>query len=95
MNGSAPTGRCTTFGTPARCRFRDKNLTLRDVQVILGHAHLTTTQVYLEEDDHEIIRRVHQHLTAQEEPTPRPSPAVVPDGYAEADLAVLLGEATR
>jgi integrase len=71
----------------------DKNLTLRDVQVILGHAHLTTTQVYLEEDDHEVIRRVHQHLAAQEEPTPPPSRAAVPDGYAAADLAVLLGEA--
>ena len=71
----------------------DKDLTLRDVQVILRHAHLTTTQVYLEEDDHEVIRRVHQHLAAQEEPTPPPSRAAVPDGYAAADLAVLLGEA--
>ncbi|QDY12002.1 site-specific integrase [Micromonospora sp. HM134] len=71
---------------------RDKNLTLRDVQVILGHAHLTTTQVYLEEDDHEVIRRVHQHLTAKEEPAPQTSRASMPDGYAEADLAVLLGE---
>jgi integrase/recombinase XerD len=71
---------------------RDKNLNLRDVQVILGHAHLTTTQVYLEEDDDEVIRRVHQHLTAKEVPAPKPSRAAVPDGYAEADLAVLLGE---
>jgi integrase/recombinase XerD len=70
----------------------DKNLNLRDVQVILGHAHLTTTQVYLEEDYDQVIRRVHQHLTAQQVPTPQPTRTAVPDGYAEADLAVLLGE---
>ena len=46
-------------------------------------------------DRHEVIRRVHQHLTAQKEPAPQPSSAAVPDGYAEADLAVLLGKAAR
>lgn len=70
----------------------DKNLNLRDVQVILGHAHLTTTQVYLEEDDDEVIRRVHQHVTAKDVPAPQPSRSAVPDGDAEADLGVLLGE---
>jgi len=49
--------------------------------------------VPVEEDDHEVIRRVHQHLTAKEEPAPQPSRAAVPGGYAQADLAVLLGEA--
>ena len=44
---------------------RDKTLSLKDVQVILGHAHLSTTaDVYLAEDYVEVVRRVRQHLAA-------------------------------
>jgi integrase/recombinase XerD len=69
---------------------RDKNLSLRDIQAIMGHAHLTTTQIYLEEDDHEVIARVQEHLAQRKEraaATPRPVAA----DYDAADLAVLFG----
>jgi hypothetical protein len=70
---------------------RDPSLTLRDVQTILGHAHLTTTQVYIEDDDQAVIGRVRQHLADTQGAVPsRP-----PQGYDVAALAVLFGEVTR
>lgn len=56
--------------TAAVRMIRDENLTLRDVQTILGHAHLSSTQVYLEEDD-EVIRRVSQHLAERDDASRR------------------------
>lgn len=70
---------------------RDDRLSLRDVQTILGHAHLNTTQTYLTVDDAEVIARVQDFLNQPRPPataTPTPAP-----GYDPADLAVLLGEA--
>ncbi len=69
---------------------RDQGLSLRDVQVILGHAHLTTTQIYLEEDDHEVIARVREHLAGREERAKAAAPLVAA-GYDTGDLAVLFG----
>lgn len=68
---------------------RSQRLFLTDVQVILGHAHLTTTQVYLVEDDDEILRRVHRHLADRNEAAVAPKPLAV--GYDADDLAILLG----
>lgn len=68
---------------------RSQKLSLRDVQVILGHAHLTTTQVYLVEDDDEVLRRVHRYLAGRDEAAEAPEPVAV--GYDADDLAVLLG----
>ncbi|MEU1813482.1 tyrosine-type recombinase/integrase [Micromonospora aurantiaca (nom. illeg.)] len=72
---------------------RDQNLSLRDVQTILGHAHIATTQIYLEDDDAEVIKRVRQHhaerqaIAAAHPALPR-QPAA---GYDPADMAVLFG----
>ncbi len=74
----------------------DENLSLRDVQTVLGHANLTTTQIYLEADDREVIARVRRHLADREAPAaapPMPSPAGA--GYDPADLSVLFGVAGR
>lgn len=67
---------------------RARGVSVRDVQVILGHAHLSTTQIYLDEDDTEVIARVHRHLAERAHPPAAPRPA---PGYDRADLAVLLG----
>lgn len=68
---------------------RDEHLSLRDVQVILGHAHLSTTaDVYLAEDEQNVVSRVSQYLTARDQRQPLPPVAA---GYDPADLAVLLG----
>ena len=55
---------------------------------LTGHAHLSTTQIYLELDDGEVIARVHRHLAEREHPPAPPRPAA---GYDRDDLAVLLG----
>ncbi|MGE7439756.1 tyrosine-type recombinase/integrase [Kitasatospora sp. NPDC001175] len=70
---------------------RDRNLTLLDVQTILGHAHLSTTaDVYLLEDEAVVIRRVAEHLAQREERARQPVTPVAA-GYHAADLAVLFG----
>jgi integrase/recombinase XerD len=75
---------------------RDEALSLRDVQVILGHAHLSTTaDVYLVEEEGEVIRRVAGHLAGQGGRGAAPAPEPAAGGYQAADLAVLLGGLAR
>jgi integrase len=69
----------------------DPALPLTDVQHVLGHAHLTTTQIYLTPRREDVIRRVLAHhagqtarRAAQVEPTPAP-------GYRPETLDVLFG----
>ncbi|TDZ45713.1 Tyrosine recombinase XerD [Mycobacteroides franklinii] len=69
----------------------DRNVSLRDVQTILGHAHLeTTAEVYLVEDERHTVERVAEHLARLAEPKPQPAP--VGEGYSAGDLAVLFGK---
>lgn len=70
---------------------RDEALSMRDVQTILGHAHLSTTaDVYLVEDEDQVIRRVQQHLIEREQRAQQ-SPTPVAVGYDSNDLSVLFG----
>jgi integrase/recombinase XerD len=70
---------------------RDEALSMRDVQTILGHAHLSTTaDVYLVEDEAKVVRRVQQHLAEHERRVQQPAPAPAV-GYDDADLSVLFG----
>lgn len=69
----------------------DPALPLTDVQFVLGHARLTTTQIYLTPRKEEVIRRVlthHAEQVRQAERRGRPTPA---DGYRPETLNVLFG----
>jgi integrase len=70
---------------------RDKQLSLRDIQTILGHAHLTTTEAYLVEDDHEVITRIREHHTERAVAPSTPYPPIPAVEYDAADLDVLFG----
>jgi integrase/recombinase XerD len=70
---------------------RDEALSMRDVQTILGHTHLSTTaDVYLVKDEDQVIRRVQQHLIEREHRAQQPLPTVAA-GYDSDDLSVLFG----
>ena len=69
----------------------DPALPLTDVQLVLGHAQLTTTQIYLTPRKEEVIRRVlahHAEQTRQAAGRARPAPA---PGYRPEVLDVLFG----
>jgi site-specific recombinase XerD len=69
----------------------DPSLPLTDVQFVLGHAQLTTTQIYLTPRKEEVIRRVlahHAEQTRQAAARSRPAPA---PGYRPESLDVLFG----
>ena len=68
---------------------RDGQLSLTDVQWVLGHAHLTTTEIYLTPTRDEVIEGVLAHHARQSrvrETPPQPAP-----GYDPQSLSVLFG----
>jgi site-specific recombinase XerD len=70
---------------------RDETLTMRDVQTILGHAHLSTTaDTYMVEDQQHVIRRVAKFLSQREEADGQPPPVAA--GYDSAALSILFGK---
>jgi integrase len=71
----------------------DPALPLTDVQLVLGHAQLTTTQIYLTPRKEEVIRRVLAHHAEQvRQAAARTRPAPAP-GYRPETLDVLFGNA--
>lgn len=76
--------------TAAQRMVADPAMSLTDVQWVLGHAHLTSTEIYLEPREAEVVARVLEHHHRRvEAPPPLPSP-----GYRPEVLATLFGEAT-
>jgi integrase len=72
----------------------DPALPLTDVQFVLGHALLSTTQIYLTPRKEEVIRRVLAHHAEQtRQATERARPAPAP-GYRPETLEVLFGSRT-
>jgi integrase/recombinase XerD len=69
---------------------RDESLTIRDVQVILGHQHVDTTAgTYLIEEQADIARRVLAHLVERGRRAVTPPPVAA--GYDPADFQTLFG----
>jgi integrase len=67
----------------------DPALPLTDVQFVLGHAQLTTTQIYLTPRKEDVIRRVLNHHAEQtRQAAERAKPALAP-GYRPETLDVL------
>jgi hypothetical protein len=69
----------------------DPKLPLTDVQFVLGHALLTTTQLYLTPRKQDVIRRILAHheqqsRNAAQRAVPQPAP-----GYRPESLQVLFG----
>lgn len=78
--------------TAAQRMVDDPGLSLSDVQWVLGHAHLSTTQIYLRPREEEVVARVLQHHQERRDNSRTNSPAV--HGAYRADvLAALLGDA--
>jgi integrase len=69
----------------------DPALPLTDVQLVLGHAQLSTTQIYLTPRKEQVIRRVLAHHGEQtRRAAERARPAAAP-GYRPESLQVLFG----
>ena len=69
----------------------DPSMPLTDVQYVLGHARLTTTQIYITPRKEDVIARVLAHHSARDRVEQPPPPA---PGYSPETLAVLFGKAT-
>lgn len=68
---------------------RDPHMSLTDVQWVAGHAHITSTEIYLEPSPDEVVTHVLAHHARQaRRPATPPPPA---PGYRPEVLAALLG----
>jgi site-specific recombinase XerD len=72
---------------------RDRELSLTDVQWVLGHAHLTTTEIYLTPTRDEVIEGVLAHHARQSRVREAPPPPPAP-GYNPQSLSVLFGRSS-
>lgn len=74
----------------AKRMLRDPQMTLADVQWVLGHAHITTTEIYTAPTPDEVIAHVLAHHNRQRAHQERP-PAPPAPGYRPEVLATLFG----
>lgn len=75
--------------TAAHRMARDPQMPLTDVQWVLGHAHLSTTQRYLNPVTEDVISEVLVFHARQREHDPAAAPAA---GYRAGSLRILFGE---
>jgi site-specific recombinase XerC len=68
---------------------RDPEMPITDVQWILGHAHISSTQIYVQPTSDDVVRNVLAYHRRQAEPKPPPQPAA---GYRAETLGTLFGE---
>jgi len=74
----------------AKRMVRDPDLTLADVQWVLGHAHITTTEIYTAPTPDEVIAQVLAHHERQRTQRAKP-PAPPAPGYRPEVLTTLFG----
>jgi len=74
----------------AKRMVRDPHLTLADVQWVLGHAHITTTEIYTAPTPDEVIAHVLAHHERRRTGQASP-PAPLAPGYRPEVLAALFG----
>lgn len=72
----------------------DPLVSLTDVQFVLGHAQLSTTQIYVTPRQEDVVRRVLAHHASRAQRAAAPPPPPAP-GYDPTTLAVLFGESRR
>jgi len=70
---------------------QDPEMSLTDVQWVLGHAHVTTTQLYTTPDQDEVIASVLAHHERRARRGPAPSSPPTAAGYNPDSLSVLFG----
>lgn len=73
----------------------DPTLPLTDVQFVLGHAQLTTTQLYIAPRQEDVIRRVLAHHAEQSRRAKEHEPEALAPGYSSEILDVLFGRGVR
>lgn len=74
----------------------DPGVPLVDVQVVLGHAHLSTTQRYLKPRLEQVVAQIREHHQRQATPPVPPSDAGAGSlGYDDGDLRELFGWQSR
>ncbi len=69
----------------------DPGLPLTDVQFVLGHAQLTTTQIYLTPRKEDVIRRVLAHHAEQTRQAAARTARTPAPGYRTESLNILFG----
>ena len=74
---------------------RDPAMPLTDVQWVLGHAHLSTTQLYTTAPDEDVIAAVVAHHARRQKPPAGPDGAGAAAGYRPESLDVLFGPGSR
>ena len=80
--------------TAAHRMTADPALSLTDVQWVMGHAQLSTTQLYLRPREEEVVARVLEHHQQQRRPAAATRPAApLTGGYRPEVLRALLGGA--
>jgi len=70
---------------------QDPEMSLTDVQWVLGHAHVTTTQLYTTPDQNEVIASALAHHERRARRGPASSSPPPAAGYNPDSLGVLFG----
>lgn len=73
---------------------RDPKLTLADVQWVLGHAHLSATEIYLTPHRDEVVSGVLAYHARRAREDVQPTPPPPAPGYDRASLDVLFGRSS-